>query len=57
MKNREEVRNNLNTLFLLLALIGVVLYFALPHNHIIGLAVLAVGMVLKIAELFIRFMF
>ena len=57
MKNREEVRNILNTLFMLLALSGVVLYFALPHHHIVGLAVVGVGMVLKIAEFFIRFMF
>ena len=57
MKNREEVRNILNTLFMLLALIGLVLYFAMPHNHIIGISVVCVGMVLKIAEFFIRFMF
>lgn len=57
MKNREEVRNILNTLFMLLALIGLVLYFAMPHNHIIGFSVVGVGMVLKIAEFFIRFMF
>ncbi len=57
MKNREEVRNILNTLFMLLALIGLVLYFAMPHNHIIGISVVGVGMVLKIAEFFIRFMF
>ena len=56
MKNREEVRNILNTLFMLLALIGLVLYFAMPHNHIIGISVVGVGMVLKIAEFFIRFM-
>ena len=57
MKNREEVRNILNTLFMLLALFGVVLYFAMPHNHIVGISVVGVGMVLKIAEFFIRFMF
>lgn len=57
MKNREEVRNILNTLFMLLSLIGLVLYFAMPHNHIIGISVVGVGMVLKIAEFFIRFMF
>ena len=57
MNNREEVRNILNTLFMLLALVGLVLYFAMPHHHIIGLCVVGVGMVLKIAEFFIRFMF
>lgn len=57
MQNREQTRNILNTLFLLLALIGVVLYFAFPAHHVIGLAVIGVGMVLKVAEFFIRFMF
>ncbi len=57
MKNREEVRNILNTLFMLLALIGVVVYFAFPAHHVVGLVIIGVGMVLKIAEFFIRFMF
>ncbi|MBQ9285906.1 MAG: hypothetical protein IJ209_06475 [Bacteroidaceae bacterium] len=57
MKNRENVRNVLNTLFMLLALIGVVVYFAFPAHHMIGLAIVGIGMVLKIAEFFIRFMF
>lgn len=57
MKNRDEVRNLLNTLFLLLALIGVVVYFAVPAHHVIGLAIIAVGMILKVVEFFIRFMF
>ncbi|MCR5181364.1 MAG: hypothetical protein K6C30_09180 [Bacteroidaceae bacterium] len=57
MKNREETRNILNTLFMLLALIGVVLYFAFPAHHLIGMIVIGVAMVLKIAEFFIRFMF
>jgi len=57
MKNRDEVRNILNTSFMLLAIIGLVLYYALPHNHVIGLVVVAVGMILKVAEFFIRFMF
>ncbi len=55
--NREEVRNNLNTLFLLLALIGVILYFAWPAHHVVGLVVIAVAMVIKIIEFFIRFFF
>ncbi|MCR4994748.1 MAG: hypothetical protein K6A32_05130 [Bacteroidales bacterium] len=57
MKNREEVRNTLNTVFMLLALIGVVLYFAIPAHHVIGLVVVGVALVVKIAEFFIRFMF
>jgi len=57
MKNREQIRNILNTLFLLLALVGVVLYFAFPAHHVIGLIVIAVAMVIKIVEFFFRFMF
>ena len=57
MVNREETRNNLNTLFLLLALVGVVLYFAMPAHHLIGLAVIAIAMIIKVVEFFIRFFF
>jgi len=57
MQNREQVRNALNTIFMLLALVGIVLYFAVPAHHIIGLVVIGVAMVVKIAEFFIRFMF
>lgn len=57
MENREEVRNALNTIFMLLAIVGVVLYFAVPAHHIIGLVVIGVALVVKIAEFFIRFMF
>lgn len=57
MENREEVRNTLNTIFMLLAIVGVVLYFAMPAHHIIGLIVIGVALIIKIAEFFIRFMF
>jgi hypothetical protein len=57
MENREKVRNILNTVFLLLALIGVVVYFAFPAHHIIGLVVIGIAMIIKVAEFFIRFMF
>ena len=57
MTNNQELRNTLNTLFLLLALIGLVLYFAFPAHHLIGLVVIGVGMVLKVIEFFVRFMF
>ena len=57
MVNREETRNNLNTLFLLLALVGVVLYFAMPAHNLIGLAVIAIAMIIKVVEFFIRFFF
>ncbi|MBR3514228.1 MAG: hypothetical protein IKO12_07410 [Bacteroidaceae bacterium] len=54
---RDNIRNILNTLFLILAIVGMLLYFCYPSHHTYGLAVIAVGMVLKIAEFFIRFMF
>jgi energy-converting hydrogenase Eha subunit G len=57
MNNREQLRNNLNTIFLLLALIGVVLYFAFPAHHLIGLIVIGIAMLIKIVEFFVRFMF
>ncbi len=55
--NTESLRKVLNVLFLILALVGVVLYFSMPDRHLVGLCVIALGMVLKIAEFFIRFMF
>ncbi len=52
-----ELRNNLNAAFLLLALVGLILYFALPGSHIVGLVVIGIAMIVKIVEFFIRFMF
>ncbi len=57
MKNRDQVRATLNTVFMLLALIGLIIYFAFPAHHIAGLVIIGVGMLAKIAEFFIRFMF
>lgn len=57
MKNREEVRNILNTVFLLLALVGVIVYFAFPAHHLIGIVIVGIAMVIKTVEFFIRFMF
>ena len=56
MKNREEVRNILNTVFLLLALVGVIVYFAFPAHHLIGIVIVGIAMVIKTVEFFIRFM-
>lgn len=52
-----KVRQLLNIAFLVLALVGIVLYFYLPDRHIIGWSLIAAGMVLKVIEFFIRFMF
>lgn len=51
------VRKVLNVIFLICAAVGLVLYFALPENHLTGMAVIAVGMCFKIAEFFLRFLF
>ena len=53
----EKLRKLLNIAFLALALIGLVLYYCYPNNRVWGLTVLAVGMILKVFEFFIRFMF
>ena len=56
--NTEKVRQVLNFAFLVLALVGIVLYFYLPSDkHIYGMSVIAASMLLKIVEFFIRFMF
>lgn len=53
----SSIRQILNIVFLILALLGIVLYFSFPDKHIMGMTVIGVGMVVKIAEFFIRFMF
>lgn len=55
--NYAQLRNTLNTIFLLMALSGVVVYFAFPAHHIVGLIIIGVAMVIKVAEFIIRFMF
>lgn len=53
----DKIRLVLNTLFLTAAAAGLVCYFAIPQNRWIGLAILGGGMILKVIEFFIRFMF
>jgi len=53
---RENIRTILNTLFLIIAVIGLIVYFCYPSHHIYGLSIIGVAMVLKVAEFFIRFM-
>lgn len=55
--NMERTRKLLNIIFLVLALIGIVIYFGKSDSRLVGLIVIACGMVVKIAEFFIRFMF
>ena len=53
----EQMRRVLNTLFLILAVVGLVLYFAMPDRHLVGIAVIGAGMFLKIIEFVLRFLF
>ncbi len=52
----EKTRNILNLIFLIVAAIGCALYFLLPESRMTGICVMAVGMVFKLVELFLRFM-
>lgn len=56
-RNTEHTRIRLilNTVFLLLAAIGLLMYFLNDNNHTLALVVIGVGMLLKIVEFFIRF--
>lgn len=47
-------RNVLNTLFLILAAIGLAMYFFGGDNHVPALIVIGVGMVLKVVEFILR---
>lgn len=53
--DHTRIRQILNTAFLLLAAIGLVVYFWNDSNHVYALAIIAVSMLLKIVEFFIRF--
>ena len=49
-----KVRTILNTLFLILAAVGLVMYFFGGENHVPALIVIAVGMVFKVIEFVLR---
>ena len=53
--DHTRIRQILNSVFLVLAAIGLVMYFWNDSNHIYALIVIGVGMLLKIVEFFIRF--
>ena len=53
----EQIRQILNTLFLIAAVVGIICYFAIPENRWIGLGIVGSGMILKVIEFFIRFLF
>ena len=50
-----QVRLVLNTAFLILAAIGLVVYFLDDSHHISALVIIGIGMLLKMVEFFIRF--
>ena len=55
--NHDRLRQVLNVAFLIVAAVGLVLYFYLPADrHVVGLSILGVGLFLKMIEFFIRFM-
>lgn len=50
----EKVRMVLNTLFLILAAVGLVMYFLDEEKHVAAWIVIAVGMMLKVVEFILR---
>ena len=53
--DHTRIRQILNSVFLLLAAIGLVVYFWDNNHHVYALVIIGVGMLLKIVEFFIRF--
>lgn len=52
---RNELRNLLNTLFLIGFLVALILYIAIPEDRTAFLAVCFISMVVKVAEYIVRF--
>ena len=52
--DNTKTRKVLNTLFLIIATIGLVMYSFGGNNHIPALIVIAVGMVFKVMEFMLR---
>ena len=50
----SKARPILNALFLILAAIGLVMYFFVGENHVPGLIVIAIGMLFKVVEFILR---
>jgi hypothetical protein len=53
--NRKELRNLLNTLFLVGFVIALILYISMPDNRTPFLVVCGISMAIKIAEYYVRF--
>ena len=52
--DNAKVRIVLNTLFLILAAIGLAMYFFGGDNHVPALIIIAVGMLFKVIEFILR---
>lgn len=52
--DNTKAKTILNTLFLILAAIGLAMYFFGGDNHVPSLIVIGVGMVLKVVEFILR---
>ncbi|MBR5053783.1 MAG: hypothetical protein IKW91_11240 [Bacteroidaceae bacterium] len=52
--DNTNVRMALNTLFLVMAAVGLAMYFFGGENHVPALIVIAVGMVFKVIEFVLR---
>jgi len=52
-----RLRSILNTVFLALAAVGLIWYFTDEEHRLWALGIIGVGMLLKIVEFFIRFMY
>lgn len=55
--NTDAIRLVLNILFLVLALAGIIFYFFVPEQRILGWLLIGIGMILKIIEFLLRFLF
>lgn len=52
---RNDLRNLLNTLFLVGFLVALILYIAIPEDRTAFLAVCFISMAIKVAEYIVRF--
>lgn len=52
--DKTKIRVALNVLFLLLAAIGLAMYFFFDTNNVIALLVIAFGMLFKVVEFILR---
>lgn len=53
----EKVRALLNIIFIICAVIGIIVYFAYPEQRLLGMGTIGVGMIFKVVEFFLRFLF